>query len=330
MSELFLVPAFSFSFDISSPVNGFSWENTEEFYKGIQTAASGMVESGMFGMVRNNGKRFHEGIDIKSFSRDNKGRAIDKIYAVLSGKVAHICRENNGSYGKYVVLEHKDGGFVFYTLYAHLSKISDNILEGSYLNSGDFLGIIGDTSTVYKFPIGTEHLHFEIGFRIGGKSFERWYYNKFPEDDENLHSIWNGLNLCGFDPFAFFTASKNADMKSFSDFVHSIPVSFSVYLPTDKVPEIVYFSPGLLINETKGKVRAWNISFSWNGTPLCFEALYSLDSGSNIKINFVSKKYIQNLINYGILKKEKETFIIGNRLNDILKIIFSPETIIKN
>jgi len=324
MSGLFTVPTFSFNFEVTTPVDGFSWENKDAFKLGIQPAASGKIESGMFGMVRNDGNKFHEGIDIKSFSRNRAGQAIDKIYAVLSGKISHISRENNGSYGKYLVLEHNNDGFLFYTLYAHLSEISENIYEGKQIHSGDFLGIIGDTSNVYKFPKGTEHLHFEIGFQLGRNSFDSWYANKFPKDDKNLHSHWNGLNLSGIDPLSFFTASSNPDFKSFADFIDSLPIAFSVYVPTSKIPEIVYESPHILNGEINEEVRAWNISFSWSGTPLCFTALNSLKSGTNLKINFVSKKYIQDSIKHGTLKKNGETFVPGSRLIENLKIIFGP------
>jgi len=324
MSGLFTVPTFSFNFEVTSPVDGFSWENKDAFEFGIQPAASGKIESGMFGIVRNNGSKFHEGIDIKSFSRNKAGQSTDKIYAVLSGEISHICRENNGSYGKYLVLEHNNDGFLFYTLYAHLSEISENIYEGGLINSGDFLGIMGDTSSVYKFPKGTEHLHFEIGFQLGRNSFDSWYANKFSKDDKNLHSHWNGLNLSGIDPFSFFTASSNPDFKSFADFIDSLPVAFSVYVPTSKIPEIVYASPRILNRKINEEVRAWNISFSWSGTPLCFTALNSLDLGNNLKINYVSKKYIQNSIKYGTLKKDGKVFTPGDRLIENLKIIFDP------
>ena len=84
----------------------------------------------MFGLTRNEGTRFHEGIDVKSAVRDRHGNAADEIFAVCPGKVAHVCRENNGSYGKYVVLEHWSGGISFYSLYAHLSLAAASLKEG--------------------------------------------------------------------------------------------------------------------------------------------------------------------------------------------------------
>ena len=44
--------------------------------------------SGSFGCVRNNGYKFHEGLDLYPISRDARGRAKDSIYAAMSGIVS--------------------------------------------------------------------------------------------------------------------------------------------------------------------------------------------------------------------------------------------------
>ena len=45
----------------------------------IQPTSSGKLVSGLFGCVRNNGHKFHEGIDLYPIARDSSGEAIDKI-----------------------------------------------------------------------------------------------------------------------------------------------------------------------------------------------------------------------------------------------------------
>ena len=55
----------------------------------VQPAASGTVESGMFGMTRNDGTRFHEGLDIRPLAHDGRGEAVDLVRAALPGRVAY-------------------------------------------------------------------------------------------------------------------------------------------------------------------------------------------------------------------------------------------------
>src|SRR5271154_1780304 len=54
----------------------------------FQPTVEGNVESGMFGCVRDNGRRFHEGIDIKCLQRDRRGEPTDPVHAVADGDVA--------------------------------------------------------------------------------------------------------------------------------------------------------------------------------------------------------------------------------------------------
>ena len=73
----------------------------------IQPTEKGTVESGLFGCVRNDGTRFHEGIDLNAVSRTGKGEAADPIFAVMDGRVVYINRSaGKSSYGRYLVIEH--------------------------------------------------------------------------------------------------------------------------------------------------------------------------------------------------------------------------------
>jgi RHS repeat-associated protein len=133
-----------------------------------------------FGMVRNNGKRPHQGVDLRAITGTN-------TYAVGSGRVVGIDREGNGDYGKNVTYEFKynysianflsdlvtgnwDGmgekinnsGKTFYARHAHLNTISDNVQLGSRLKEGQLLGTTGSTGNARNLPEGERHLHFEI------------------------------------------------------------------------------------------------------------------------------------------------------------------------
>lgn len=326
MSGLFSIPAFSFDFEPNFPTELDFVSNRSA----IQPASSGKVESGLYGMVRNNGTRFHEGIDIKSFRRNEKGRVEDNIFAVVSGTVVHISRENNGSYGKYIVIEHRSGNVSFYTLYAHLASIVPDLSEGFFVKNGKILGVMGDTSSVYKFPEGTEHLHFEVGLRLGGNSFSEWYKSTFPANDKNLHSFWNGLNLAGLDPVEFFKASRDSTIKTFGDWLKKQPVAFSVFVETEKFPEILESSPGLfkeaetLVRERRKPLIGWYIDFSWSGVPLGFKPVYTKEyKNKSVKILNVNKKYLHLLRLRNIISNADENeVLVGKRLKDILYIIF--------
>ena len=86
MLGLFAVPAFSFA-EITFPTEVSIPEDLGSY---IQPTVSGNWRSGTFGMVRNSGKRFHEGWDIKPFKRDSNGKVSDKVFSVLKGRVVHI------------------------------------------------------------------------------------------------------------------------------------------------------------------------------------------------------------------------------------------------
>lgn len=321
MLGLFVIPAFSLS-GISSPTAQPIPENISALKKYIQFTASGRWQSGIFGMVRNSGTRFHEGWDIKSFKKGESGLVLDEVFSVFDGRIVHICNENNGSYGKYIVLEHKSSNILFYTLYAHLNEIDSCLKQGMFLRSGNLLGVMGSTSSVYRIKPGFEHLHFEVGLRLASESFQNWYDKTFDKNDKNLHSFWNGLNLAGIDPFLFFNFFKNRS--DFFELLKEIPTACSVVICSDKVPEIVKMSPGLLSLPLKDNLRAWEISFTWSGVPKMFTPLYAgKDSdGEKVFIKYVSKKYIHRMLQRGMIQRKEKYFEIGKHLRNTLEIIF--------
>ncbi|MGJ3243942.1 MAG: M23 family metallopeptidase, partial [Opitutales bacterium] len=73
----------------------------------VQPTVSGDPESGLFGCVRNDGSRFHEGLDLFPLYRDGRGEARDPVYAILPGRIVHINTSAGlSSYGRYVVVMH--------------------------------------------------------------------------------------------------------------------------------------------------------------------------------------------------------------------------------
>ena len=86
-----------------------------------------------------------------------------KICSVLFGKVV-VSKAGNTGYGNYVVIEHTSAeNITFYTLYGHMKEGSIMVAEGTVVQAGQVLGIMGSTGNSTG-----DHLHFEI--RINNNS----------------------------------------------------------------------------------------------------------------------------------------------------------------
>ena len=86
----------------------------------------------------------HKGIDIVADEKAN-------IQSVEKGKVIEIS-ENDRKYGKFVIIEHKDG---LKTFYAHMNSI--NVKKNQIVKSGENIGIIGKSGRSIS-----KQLHFEV------------------------------------------------------------------------------------------------------------------------------------------------------------------------
>lgn len=246
------------------PTNNQAFFDNEALEKYIQPTVSGNAISGTFGCVRNNGQRFHEGIDIKSIQRNYCNVPQDKVFATLSGTVVYINRRPGlSTYGQYIVLAHTDKKLHFYTLYAHLASIEKNLSTGQFVKQHQLIGQIGNTSSS-RIPMCRAHLHFEIGLKLGDEaSFAQWYATqKFLTS--NKHGQWNGLNLTGLNPLDFFKSKL-----SFSDFLKKQPVAFTLVIATSQTTDFILRNPTLLTTPLpKNKIYGWEIAFNWVGAPL--------------------------------------------------------------
>lgn len=234
----------------------------------IQPTASGEVESGLFGCVRNDGRRFHEGLDLFPVKRSASGEALDAVYAVLSGRVAHI-NETAGysSYGRYVVIEHDGEAPAFHTLYAHLASVADGIRPGARVEPGTVLGIMGRSAAGYTIPRHRAHVHFEMGFRLTDH-FQDWY-DRQQFGSRNRHGNWNGMNLVGVDPLGFYQSVRRGEVSSFREYLKRLKVVARVRVHTSLVPDFVSNYPELLLRPVdSGEIVAWDIGFSEFGVPL--------------------------------------------------------------
>lgn len=236
----------------------------------LQPTASGVLESALFGCVRNDGDRFHEGIDLSPTGRDRRGEATDEVKAVMGGVVAYLNRvAGHSSYGRYVVLEHMGERPAVYTLYAHLASISPALKEGEPVRMGQVLGVMGRSAGGYSIPRERAHLHFEIGLRLSDH-FDAWYEAQ-SHRSPNRHGNHNGINLLGMDPLSFFAAVGHSGpgLKSVADWIDRIPEAFRVQIVTPRIPDFVRRYPDRLSGALpEGHPDGWEIAFSAWGVPL--------------------------------------------------------------
>lgn len=88
---------------------------------------------------------FHKGVDYAA-------KFGTPIYAAAEGVIEYI--GNNGGYGKYIKIKHKNG---YSTCYAHMSKFSSDVKLGSKVKQGQIIAYVGSTG-VATGP----HLHYEV------------------------------------------------------------------------------------------------------------------------------------------------------------------------
>lgn len=138
----------------------------------LRTAGLASVKSATFGMVRNGGKRAHQGVDLAS---DNGYR----VYAVDDGAIASIQRGSDG-YGMTITL--KINGQNLWAFYAHLSDVKVSV--GDNVKAGACIGLTGSTGNAKGMVDVARgaHLHFEVrtqasvGLGLGGRTDPLAYF----------------------------------------------------------------------------------------------------------------------------------------------------------
>lgn len=234
----------------------------------IQPTSSGLLDSGLFGCVRNGGTRFHEGIDLFPIRHDSSGEAVDAIYAILPGRVVHVSgTAGHSSYGRYVVVAHQQASLQFYSLYAHLASIHSAIKPGVSVSAGSVLGVMGRSAAGYRIPQSRAHLHFELALKLSDQ-FQAWY-DRQRFGSQNRHGIWNGMNLIGVDPLEFFQQCRLGKVSDFRSYLQQKKVLARIRILTSQIPNFVRNHPTLLTAPHEGrKLLAWDIGFSQYGIPI--------------------------------------------------------------
>lgn len=255
-----------------TPNSAFAQGSSIQSY--IQATASKDPQSGLYGMVRNQGQKFHEGIDLFGLQFDSNKEVLDSIYAVMPGRVIYINRsESKSGYGRYIVLVHRLEGLMFYTLYAHLHSVDPRIELGMELAEGTRIGRMGRSAGGYSIPKERAHLHFEIGLRYT-QEFQSWYDDQ-SFTSKNWHGVWNGLNLFGIDPLDFYRSVRSGTAVDFSEYLNSLPILLRIQVPYAGLPDFVRDNPSFVLDSklNASSIAGWEVAFARFGVPTEWRAL---------------------------------------------------------
>ena len=293
----------------------------------VQPTVSGRVSSGLYGCVRNDGYRFHEGLDLFPIYRTPKGEADEPIYAIMKGIVVY--RNDVGSrssYGRYVVLEHPDADLPVYTLYAHLASVDDAIPVGTVVEAGTVIGQHGRSAS-YAIPKERAHLHFEIGLRVSD-DFNDWYRENDYENP-NYFELWNGMNLSGMDPLRFYMAIRNKSFTTFKEHIQSQPRAVTIRYFTAKTPDFAERYGSLLKRSPQedGSVIAWDVEFSQYGMPIAMNPIFSGEiqnkKAGSIELLDIDRSLVEKTKCWKTLVKKGNGYQVGRSLERYLKLMFA-------
>lgn len=314
--------------ELAWPTANPAWWEARPSAEYLQHAGSGDPQSGAFGGVRSGGTQFHEGVDLKPLARDRRGEPLDDVFAVLDGVVRHINPSAGESgYGRYVVLEHPRATPAVYTLYAHLGQIAPGLKRGDAVVRGHVLGRMGHSSGGYVIPKERSHLHFEIGVVVT-RDFQTWY-NRQKFGSRNEHGMWNGMNLMGIDPLAFYEDWRNRKVNSFQDHFARMETVVRLRLLTAHTPDFVTRYPALLTKELPvGPVGGWEIRFNWTGLPFSWTPLSSGELGGLSagmpKIVEVDVAIERRQRSKSLAVKRRAGWAVGKDLKSVLQQLFGP------
>lgn len=228
-------------------------------------------QGGQFGYVRGPVRQgdkvvyiqLHEGVDIRPENRDAQGNPIDPVLAAADGRVVHVSSLAGASnYGRYVVIEHREAGSPFYTLYAHLNTIS--VQPGDAVRQGEPIGQMGFTGA--GIDRERAHVHFEVCMMLS-RHYEAWHTAVFPTAP-NRHGLYNGLNLVGADPSRLLVESRSNPSLTLRDYFASLDPAFKIAIKNSPGLDLIRNYPWLVPTGQPANPAAWVISFSRHGVPI--------------------------------------------------------------
>ncbi len=284
----------------------------------FQPTLEGTVESGMFGCVRNDGRKFHEGVDIKCLKRDRRGEPLDPVHAVSDGRVAFInTKPGNSNYGRYVVLEHNWDGIQVFTLYAHLRAIADGLVIGQDVKKAHVLGTLGhSTNTRDRIPAERAHLHFEINFMLN-TNFRLWYPKRDP--DAPPFGNFNGQNFIGIDPAAVLRAYAANSKLNFADYMARQPVAFTVVVPARPYSWLALHPEQLPARVVAD--GAYELSVTGYGLPVRIESAADTGGSRRPALRMVKAAELARTNCRGLVRQGKRGWELSQRGREWLEIL---------
>ena len=312
------------------PVAGSTFTHAGDYPSWGQATASGEPSSALFGCVRTNGKRFHEAIDIAPVGKRRRGEATDQVVAIHPGVVKHISTvSGNSSYGRYVVVEHPGLDIQVYSLYAHLAKIRPGLAVGQMVDAGDELGIMGRSAGGYTIPRERAHLHLEIGLRLSDQ-FQEWYRRQ-NFTSPNRHGNFNGMNLVGLDPAAYYEAFRLRKVNSPLDFIEQLPPAVQVHVMTPRMPDFAKRYPELVLPGCKDTERGgWEVLLGPSGLPLAMKPLRTSElrgvaKAGDISVVGVDRRALEACSCRRIIEEKKGKVILGRGGQQVMELLFMPD-----
>lgn len=307
------------------PVPNRAYFEGADFAAFIQPTESGLIESGLYGSTRSNGRQFHEGIDLFPLMRDARGEALDDVFAAMSGVVRHVsARAGASSYGRYVVLEHPEESPPVYTLYAHLENIDPSVRPDAEIGAGERIGRMGRSAGGYTIPRERAHLHFEIGLRMTER-FQTWYDGrKF--GSRNEHGLYNGMNLMGLDPLDFYARKRAGDLRSLDDVFRATPAAVVLRIANADEPDFVLRYPSLR-KRAVGLRGGWEIELSATGAPLRWREISLGEFGgwnaNEVRVLRVEQELLNANRGRELVRTVRGQLVPGRDLRTVLEQLFA-------
>ncbi|MCB1120860.1 MAG: M23 family metallopeptidase [Verrucomicrobiae bacterium] len=296
----------------------------DSFYQLLQPTESREIQSGNFGCVRTDGRQFHEGIDLKAFTRDSRGEPTDRVRSVLPGVVVYVnSHHGKSSYGRYILIEHNDGEMNFLSLYAHLRSVGKGIIPGKWVKAGEAIGVMGRSAS-YTIPRERAHLHFEVCLRMTDR-FQNWYdWKDF--DSRNDHGIHNGMNLTAVNPAVFLEQTQWQHKQTFRQVLEAEDTAVTLLVSTTQVPDFLTRYPALvdgIIPQTR--LAGWQIEFTYYGLPKKWTPLIS-NNGPVEEGKIALKDFDESLLSSNscrhLIRFQNGKPTIGSGLQTTLQLLF--------
>ncbi len=245
--------------------------------------------SGSFGCVRDNGQRFHEGLDIRHLQTDRRGEPTDPVMATADGTVVYINRRPSlSNYGNYIVIRHVIQKIEIYSLYAHLSAARPGLYVGEPVKAGEVIATMGRTSNAEVIAQWRAHVHFELNVLVND-NFASWFKIASP-GERNDHGEWNGQNLNGLDDREILLQEHNPNGFNLLNFLRGQTELCRVLVRATNFPYLKRYPMLVLPNPIAQRqgIAGYEIALNFNGVAFALMPRAASEIKSQAKYQLLS------------------------------------------